>query len=250
MLPFNMTHVPNLQIFLSSASLRPVALIPATVMTGVCQTLCQEHCFLFLPLTDIFWVISISSPIMALPFTVCTAGSACLLSCLQQLAQLTPDLSHSPFRSCTGQAQTHIPAVGFRVSQSLHYLGNELQIAFSPAPLSPRRDLPTTSPLCHFRSFSIHFHLSDREVAVDSLWTAQVRKRTQKKSEKNVATDAASHLCRVVPCAAVSVQLCHPRETGTLRETPLDSRSMVSWWLTKCSAPKHGRTPAEIEGLG
>lgn len=149
---------------------------------------------------------------------------------------------------------THIPAAGCSASQSLHYLGNELQRAFSPAPGLPQRDLPTTSPLCHFRSFSIHFHLSDRQVAVDSLWTAQVQEQTQKKAEKNVGTDAASDLCRAVPCAAVSVQLCPPRDaqgpSGTPPWTAGARPAGECCSLTKRSMPKHGRIPAGSEGMG
>lgn len=149
---------------------------------------------------------------------------------------------------------THVPSAGFSVSQSLRCLQNELRIAFSPAPVSPRWDLPTASPLSHFRSFSIHFHLSDRQVAVDSLRTALVQKQTQKKAEKNVGTDAASDLCGAAPRAVGSVLLCHPRDVQGPSGTPPwkagarpagECRS-----LTKCSTPKSRRTPAGSEGLG
>lgn len=113
MLPFTVTHVPK-RSCRSSSALSHSGLQPSSQLQLwlVCAKhhllLCQQHCFLFLPLTDIFGVISISSLIKALSFTVCTAGSTCLLSCLRQLTQQTLNLNHSPFGSCIGQAQNHL----------------------------------------------------------------------------------------------------------------------------------------------
>lgn len=54
----------------------------------------------------------------------------------------------------------------------------------SPTPVSSWWDLPTTLSLSSFRIFSIHFHLSKRQVAVDSLQISLVQKQAQKRKKR------------------------------------------------------------------
>lgn len=73
----------------------------------------------------------------------------------------------------------------FSIQINLIFYKKMLLMSFFPTPASSWWDLPTPLSLSSFRSFSVLFHLSNGDVAVDPQEIPLVQKQTQKKGKQN-----------------------------------------------------------------
>lgn len=73
----------------------------------------------------------------------------------------------------------------FSIQINLIFYKKMLLMSFFPTPASSWWDLPTPLSLSSFRSFSVLFHLSNGDVAVDPQEIPLEQKQTQKKGKQN-----------------------------------------------------------------
>lgn len=129
-------------------------------------------------------------------------------------------------------------------------------MSFSPTPVSSKWDLPTPLSLSSFRSFSVLFHLSSGDVAVDPQEIPLVQKQTQKKENRSQRRNTVlawpqtyaekwyvlPHLCcscfnrdnegpRKGPCRKVAAQQVGASRLLTERLKPKDEQDAEIWGL-------------------